>query len=63
MMNKSYWQSYDKKSLSDKNQTKRMTSLWTAIKINLAMFTVYKWQSIKLLKEANTNSIGEIFIF
>ena len=46
-------QSYDKKSLSDKNQLllwiKRMISLWTAMEINLAMFTMYKWQSIKLL--------------
>ena len=53
MMNESEWQSYDKKSLSDKNQVplwiKRMISLWTAMEINLAMFTVYKWQSIKLL--------------
>ena len=53
MMNKSYWQSYDKKSLSNKNQvplwTKRMIPLWTAMEINLAMFTVYKWQGIKLL--------------
>ena len=42
-----------KKSLSDKNQLplwiKRTISLWTAMEINLAMFTVYKWQSIKLL--------------
>ena len=41
------------KSLSDKNQVplwiKRMISLWTAMEINLAIFTVYKWQSIKLL--------------
>ena len=46
-------QSYYKKSLSDKNQLllwiKRTISLWTAMEINLAMFTVYKWQSIKLL--------------
>ena len=46
-------QSYDKKSLSDKNQLllliKRTISLWTAMEINLAMFTMYKWQSIKLL--------------
>ena len=43
--------SYDKKSLSDKNQLplwiKRTISLWTAMEINLVMFTVYKWQSIK----------------
>ena len=36
------------KSLSDKNQVplwiKRMISLWTAIEINLAMFTVCKWE-------------------
>ena len=42
-----------KKSLSDKNQLplwiKRTISLWTAMEINLAMFTVYKWQSIKLV--------------
>ena len=53
MMNKSYWQSYDKKSLSYKNQeplwTKIMIPFWTALEINLAMFTVYKWQGIKLL--------------
>ena len=42
MMNKSYRQSYDKKSLSDKNQVqplwiKRTIPLWTALEINLAM--------------------------
>ena len=41
------------KSLSDKNQVplwiKRMISLWTAMEINLAMFTVCQWQSIKLI--------------
>ena len=44
---------YDMKSSSDKNQVplwmKRMISLWTAMEINLAMFTVYKWQSLKFL--------------
>ena len=64
-MNKSKSQSYDKKSLSDKNQVplwiKRMlNSLWTAMEINLAMFTVYKWQSINYY-EANANF--EIFLF
>ena len=53
MMNKSWWQSYDKKSLSDRNQVplwiKGTISLWTAMEINLAMFSVYDWQSIKLL--------------
>ena len=52
-MNKSSSQSYDKPSFSDKNQLplwiKRTICLWTAMEINLAMFTVYKWQSIKLL--------------
>ena len=52
MMNKSQWQNYDK-LLSDKSQLpfwiKRKIYLLTAMEINLAMFTVYKWQSIKLL--------------
>ena len=58
MMNKFWWQSYDKKSLSDKNQVplwiKRMISLWTAMEINLAMFPVYKWQSNKLVIDDTT---------
>ena len=53
MMNKSLRESYDKKCLSDKNQVplwiKRTISLWTAMEINLAIFTVYKRQSIKLI--------------
>ena len=52
MMNKSQWQNYNK-LLSDKSQLpfwiKRKIYLLTAMEINLAMFTVYKWQSIKLL--------------
>ena len=52
MMSKSLWQSYDKKSLSDKNQLplwlNRTISLWTAMEINLVIFTMYKWQSIKI---------------
>ena len=40
-MNKSYRQSYDKTSLSDKNQVQPLwiwtISLWTAMEINLAM--------------------------
>ena len=43
-MNKSLWESYDKKCLSDKNQVplwiKRTISLWTAMEINLAIFAV-----------------------
>ena len=67
MMNESEWQSYDKKSLSDKNQVplwiKRMISLWTAMEINLAMFTVYKWQSIKLLWSKRKFNFWDFSIF
>ena len=38
--------------LSDKNQVPlwiKRISLWTAMEINLPIFAIYKWQSIKLV--------------
>ena len=58
-------QSYDKKSSSDENQLllwiKRMISLWTAMEINLAMFTVYVNDRVSNYYETNANF--EIFLF
>ena len=51
--------------LSDKNQVplwiKRTISLWTAMEINLAMFTVYINDRVSNYYEANVNF--EIFLF
>ena len=59
MMHKSQWQSYNKKSLSDKNQVpvwiKRKIFLWTAMEINFTMFTVYYNDRVSNYYEANTN--------
>ena len=45
--------------------TKRMISLWTAMEINWAMFTLYtcKWERVSNYYEANVNLIWEMFLF